>query len=422
MSTRPRTLFRDVLLGLGLALLAAACARQREAPPVDGAVAEHTHSDEDIAYWTCSMHPSVRQAGPGTCPICSMDLVPVRRQEAATGEVTIDAARRQELGVETVAVGRRSLVQEVRAVGRVAYDETQLTDVTARVAGYIGRLFADATGQRVAKGAPLFTLYSPELYAAQEEYLTVLASQQAARSTSAPDRADYLVDAARQRLRLWGLTDSEIARVERTGKPAEYLTFASPASGFVMEKAVVEGAAVQPGMRLFRLARLDPVWIEAEVFEADLPLVREGQAVRVTLPGLPGPNLPNLPGEGFAGKVAFVYPYLDGSARTGKVRLELRNPGLLLKPDMYANVELEIGLGERLVVPEEAVLYAGERSFVFVDLGEGKLRPREVKIGIRSGDWLEVLEGLEPGDEVVRSGNFLVAAESRLKQALEQWK
>ncbi len=381
---------------------------------IEGAAGHADHAPGgEIAYWTCSMHPSVRQSGPGTCPICSMDLVPVTRAEAQTGEITIDAARRQELGVETATVGRQRLAREIRAVGRVVYDETRLTDVTVRVQGYVGRLFADATGQRVVKGAPLLTLYSPDLYAAQEEYLTALASQRAAQSTAAPERADYLVAASRQRLRLWNLGDAEVAELERTGKVVEYLTISAPASGFVVEKNVVEGAAVEPGMKLYRLAALDPVWVEAEVYETDLPLAKVGQSAQVTLP--------YLPDRRFAGRVAFVYPYLDSATRTGRVRIELANPDLDLKPEMYADVKLEVALGERLVVPEEAVLYAGERRFVFVDLGEGKLKPREVQIGIRSGDWLEVLEGVEAGDEIVRSGNFLVAAESRLKQALEQW-
>jgi Cu(I)/Ag(I) efflux system membrane fusion protein len=181
-----------------------------------------------------------------------------------------------------------------------------------------------------------------------------------------------------------------------------------------VEKNVVDGAAVEPGMKLFRIAALDRVWVEADVYESELPLVKVGQEARVMLP--------YEPHRYFQGRVAFLYPYLDPATRTARVRVELANPGLQLKPDMYANVELERDLGYRLAVPEQAVLYAGERRFVFLDLGQGRLRPQEIEVGARAGDLFEVAKGLKQGDVIVTSGNFLVAAESRLKLAMEQWK
>ncbi len=263
------------------------------------------------------------------------------------------------------------------------------------------------------RGEPLFTLYSPDLYATQQELLTALASQRAAAKTSAPDRADYLVRAARQRLRLWDLSDDQIDRIARSGKPLQYVPILSPVSGSVVEKNVVEGAAVEPGARLFRIAGLDRVWVEAELYESELPLVHVGDEATVTLS--------YLPGEELHGRVAFVYPYLDDATRTGRVRVELDNPGRRLKPDMYANVELRRDLGERLVVPEEAILYAGARRFVFLDLGRGRLKPQRVEIGQRSDNLVEITDGLQEGDLIVTSGNFLIAAESRLKQAMEHW-
>jgi len=418
---------------LGLALLLPACGRRDPGPsgPAGaGAAAGHAHHgaapgaapagepagpghEGEIAYYTCSMHPSVRSATPGTCPICSMDLVPITRQDAATGVVTLDQGRRQALGVRTAPVATKQIQKRIRAVGKVVVDETRLADVSVKYRGWIGRLYADSTGKWVGKGSALFTLYSPELYAAQEELLTALASQQAAAGTAAPDRADYLVEASRKRLRLWDLAETQIDEIARSGEAIKYLPIAAPAAGFVVEKYVVEGAAVEPGMKLFRLAGLDQVWIEAEVYEADLPLVEVGQTAEVTLPYLPGRRL--------SGRIAYLYPYLDDPTRTGRVRIVLANPDLELKPDMYAEVELEAALGERLVVPEEAVLHAGERSFVFLDLGEGRLKPRRVELGIRAGEDYEVLSGLSEGDVIVTSGNFLISAESRLRLAMEHW-
>ncbi len=381
---------------------------------LDPAPAETLHAHEgEVAHYTCSMHPSVRSEVPGTCPICSMDLVPVTRRELATGAIRLDARQRQTIGVTTTEVERRPLTTRIRAVGRVTWDERRLTDVSLKVEGWIGRLVVDATGQRVEHGQTLFTFYSPELYSAQQELLAALASQAAARSTTAPERADALVAAARTRLRLWDLSEALIDEIVATGRPLEQIPIVSPAAGWVVEKNVVAGATVEPGARLYRLAGLERVWVEAEVYESDLPLVAAGQDAIVTLT--------YLPGRSFPGRVTFVYPYLDPATRTGRARIELANPGLVLKPDMYANVDLHRELGEWLVVPESAVLHAGERSFVFRDLGGGQLRPQAVELGTAVEDDLQVLSGLAEGDLVVTSGNFLVAAEARLKQALENW-
>jgi membrane fusion protein, copper/silver efflux system len=329
------------------------------------------------------------------------------------GAFALPPERLQQVGVRVGAVERRELETTIRAVGRIVYDETALVDVSLKVRGWVGSLGVDAVGDPVRRGEVLFTLYSPELYAAQEEYLQALRSQARARETAAPDRADYLVRSARNRLRLWDVDPADIERVAREGAPIEHLPIRAPASGYVIEKRPVEGSAVEPGERLYRIAPLDRVWIEAEVYESEVPLVREGLPVTVTLP--------YLPGQSYEGRVAYVYPGLSGDTRTARLRIELPNPELELRPDMWATVRVHVQRGPRLVVPQSAVLYAGDRSFVFLERGAGRFQPREIQVGLRSGDDVEVLSGLEEGERVVVSGTFLVASESRLRAALEQW-
>jgi Cu(I)/Ag(I) efflux system membrane fusion protein len=333
--------------------------------------------------------------------------------EAHPAEFRIAPERLQRIGVRMARAERRRLAPAIRAVGRVAYDETALHDVSLKVRGWVGELRVDAVGDLVAKGDVLFTLYSPELYAAQQEYLLALGGQSRARATAAPDRADYLVEAARNRLRLWDVAPAELERIARAGEPLEQVAIRSPASGYVVEKDVVAGSAVEPAQRLYRIAPLDPVWVEAEVYEGDVPLVATGMPAEVTLP--------YLPGRAFPGTVAWVYPGLSGATRTARVRIELANADLALRPDMLANVRLETAAGEALVVPLSAVLYAGPRSFVFLDLGEGRLRPQQVEVGRRVGEEIEILAGLAEGEALVASATFLVASESRLRAALDQW-
>ena len=387
---------------------------QPTAAPTAEAMASHRHDapggvggvalpgDDEIAHWTCAMHPSVREdSGEVKCPICSMDLTPVTRGELRTGVIRVDAVRRQRLGVRIAPVQRRGLSRAIRAVGAVDYDETRIHDVTMRVDGWIQRLHVDETGQRVRRGATLFSVYSPQLLSAQQELLV------------AQRGGGRLADAARQRLRLWGLSERQIDDVVKRGEPRESVTIPAPVSGFVVDKHVFAGGHVRAGQLLYRIAALDRVWVIADVYEQDLPHVRAGQAVTVTLP--------YLPGSSFKGQVDHVYPYLAGGTRTGKVRVELGNPDGALRPDMFANVEIDVDLGEQLAVPAGAVIYTGPRRIVFVDLGEGRLRPQEIEIGARSGEWYPVRAGLREGDRVVTSGNFLVAAESRIRSAAEYW-
>ncbi len=375
-----------------------------------GAVQAPAPGGDDIAYYTCGMHPSVHQDGPGTCPICGMDLTPVTTEEVQTGVIRIDDERRQRIGLRTQAIGRRAMSTTFRAIGRVAYDESRLSDVNLRMSGWVQRLNVDEQGQRVRRGQVLFTLYSPELYAAQLDYLTALRSHAFG---GAEGEESPVARAARRRLILLGMSDAQAAHIRTQGEATENVPITAPASGYVIEKDVVEGAQIQAGTRVYRIANLDEVWVEADVYENDMPNVHVGQDVTIALP--------NLPDRTFPGRVSFIYPYLDDHTRTTRVRVSLDNPDLTLRPDMYADVDFDVPLGEQLAVPAEAVIYTGPRRVVFVDLGEGRLRPKVVELGARAGDSYVVRSGLEPGDVVVTSGTFLVASESRLRSSLDAW-
>jgi membrane fusion protein, copper/silver efflux system len=354
--------------------------------------------------------PGLRLAAVGGAPAPAAAAAPA---EPHPGEFHFDPARLRQVGVRSEAARLEAIDTTVRAVGRVTWDETALHDVTMRVGGFAGAVAADSLGAPVTKGQPLFQFYSPELFAAQREYLAALAANANARDTSVPQRASAMVAAAERRLRLWGVDPAEIAAIARRGAPQEYLAVTAPVSGYVVEKEIVDGSAIEMGQRVYRIAPLDHVWIEAEVYEAELANVSVGMPAEVTLP--------YLPDQRFEAKVAYVYPSLQGDRRTARVRLVLANPEHELRPDMFATVLLHKPLGERLTVPDTAVLRAGDASFVFLDLGEGHLRPQRVTTGIESDGRIEITSGLEAGQPVVVAGTFLVAGESRLRAALESW-
>lgn len=333
---------------------------------------------------------------------------PAARQDGAVPTVTIDARRRQMIGVTVGAAERRELTRTIRAAGRIVYDETALSDVTLRFDAWIGELEADFVGTRVRRGETLFTVYGPALLAAQQEYLSAYR-----RGSQLAYGGEGLLAAARKRLELWDIGDGQIRALERRGEPLDYLPVASPRDGTVVAKHVVAGSAVKAGQTLMRVADLSRVWVDAEIYEAELPLVSEGMAAEVTLP--------YLPGERFNARVEYVYPYLEDDSRTARIRLTLDNPRGALKPDMYAEVKLQAELGERLSVLEDAVLVAGERRVVFVDLGGGRLRPVRVETGQRAEGYVEILDGLSAGDRIVTSGTFLIASETKLKAGMEQW-
>jgi Cu(I)/Ag(I) efflux system membrane fusion protein len=320
--------------------------------------------------------------------------------------ITIDNRRRQLIGVELGDAAVRNLVRPIRAVGEVVFDERLLSQVTLRFDGFIGELDADYVGIPISAGQRLFTVYSPELLAAQQDYLDTLR-----RRGDGADNA--LLSAARQRLRLWDVPDAEINALERRGAPADYLPILAPRAGTLVERNITEGGAARMGQTLLAIADLSRLWIEARVFEADLELLDVGMPAIVSLPYLPGLR--------FETTIDYVYPYLEGNSRAGRVRLTLDNPDGVLKPEMYAEVSLQVPLGEQLSVPEEAVIVAGASRIVFVDLGGGRLRPVRIETGRRAQGFVEVLSGLAAGDRVVTSGNFLIAAETRLKTGIDQW-
>lgn len=335
------------------------------------------------------------------------------------GVMIVDEPRRQLIGVTTGIVERAPMRRDIRAVGRVVYDETRLHDVTLKFDAWIGDLQANSVGMVVRRGQPLFSVYSPELLIAQKDLLLTLRSMRQDRRASArhgnagEDRDTILVEATRQRLRLMDIAPGLIGDIESAGRARDYLPVLSPVGGTVVEKNVVAGAAMKRGDRLLRIADLARVWVEAQVYEADLPFVRQGLAATVTLTHMPGTQRQAL--------VSYVYPYLTDGSRTGRIRVELDNRDGSLKPDMYAEVRLHVDLGVRLRVPYDAVLYAGDNRVAFVDLGEGRLQPRQVKVGVRDGDFVEIVDGLADGERIVTSANFLIASESRLKSAVRQW-
>jgi len=314
--------------------------------------------------------------------------------------VTIDAARRQLIGVRTAPATIAPMEMTINAAARVAYDETSLVDVSLKVRGWITKLYADRTGQRVTRGQALFLLYSPDLYGAQQDFLVARGNE-------------TLAKASRERLRLLGMSDAQIDGVEKSGAPLESIAFSSPASGFVIEKNVVEGASVEPGSRLFRIAGLDKVWVEADVYETDFPRVAVGQRAEVALD--------YVPGKSYEGNVAYVYPAIDEKTRTGRARIELPNAALDLRPGMYARATLHIDLGKRLQIPKSAIVYTGPRRLVFVDLGGGRFQPRGIRMGAETSSAAEIVSGLSEGDIVATSGVFLIAAEARIRTAAQYW-
>jgi len=407
-SARYRVLLGLAVLGIGATVLWVSTRNTHEDARDQTPVHQHAH-DTDIAYYTCPMHTSVQEPKPGTCPICGMELTPVTREDLTSGTIVVDEVRRQQIGVRIAAAERRSISRQIRAVGKVKVDETRLTDVNLRMSGWVHRLLVEETGQRVKKGQVLFTLYSPELYAVEREYLTARRREQQGTSAAISE----LTRASGQRLRLLGMSEAQLRELAQRGEPWENVPVLSPSTGYVIDKDIVEGGRVEAGTRVYRIADLSHVWIDADVYESDLAQVTLGQAVAV--------DLPYVPGHAFEGRVDYIYPTVSGTTRTGRVRIALANPALALKPEMYANVEIEIDLGERLVIPESAVIYTGPRRLVFVDLGEGRLHPRDVEMGVRGDGYVEVTRGIEPGDLVVTSGNFLIAAESRIRSATGYW-
>jgi len=376
----------------------------------------------DQPFYYCPMHPSYTSDRPGDCPICNMSLVVRKPEDAATASavpehatIRVTPERRQLIGVRTGTVEKRMLERTIRAVGRVEFNEKRLSAVSLKFAGWIEEMFVKATGDLVRIGAPLFSIYSPELLEAQRNLLLALQSARGL-PADAPAAlralADETLKSARDRLRLWDLTDEQIQALEASGEPERVVSIHARVRGVVTRRNVVRGGSVEPGRDLYELADLSTVWVHADVYEPELPHVQVGMKATV--------HLSSLPGEHVEGEVVYVYPYLNEMTRTARVRLEVSNPEERLKPGMYGDVALRVALGERLVVDDQAVLDTGTRQIVFADLGDGRFEPRQVTLGDRSDGWAVVREGLAEGERIVTSGTFLIDSESRLKAALTQ--
>ncbi|MBF0163260.1 MAG: efflux RND transporter periplasmic adaptor subunit [Magnetococcales bacterium] len=346
-----------------------------------------------------------------------MDYIPVYEDEmagdAGSGAVRINLDKVQKLGVKTEIAMKRSLNREIRAVGAVSLDERRLRVVSLKYEGWIEKLHADVTGQKVKRGQPLMEVYAPVLLQAQQEYLAALRASAALKQADAETRrtADDLAEGALTRLGNWDMPAGRIRQLVEQRVASRTVTIPSPVSGVVLEKTALQGMRFMPGEMLYRIADLSVVWVLADVFEQDLPFVREGQEAEVVLNALPG--------KSFTGKIAFIQPMLSPETRTAKVRVELANPDGQLRPALQATVRLQATFGEATIsVPDSALLDSGARQVVLVERGEGLYEPRAVRAGVKGGGYVEILEGLLEAEKVVVRANFLIDAEANLRAAL----
>jgi RND family efflux transporter MFP subunit len=331
------------------------------------------------------------------------------------GTVVLDAATQQKIGVTYATVRRARLNRTIDTVGLVQMDEEKISRVHVKIAGWINKVYLNYVGKLVKKGEPLFTLYSPDLVATEQEYLIAHRGQQYLSKTPYSDvsaGANSLLDATRDRLRLWDISDAQIHNLETTGKAERDMTLYSPIDGFVMTRNAYEQTYVTPETDLYDIADLSTIWVYVDIFEYEAPFVHVGQTAQM--------QLSYFPGKTYRGKVTYIYPTLDPKTRTIKVRLEFPNPGYELKPDMYADVQLNVDYGAQTLVPSEAVLNSGTRQVVFIAKPNGYFEPRDIKIGDQFDGQTVVLAGLKPGEKIVASGNFLIDSESRLGAAMQQ--
>jgi len=340
---------------------------------------------------------------------------PPQEMIAETPQVEISSEQQKLIGVKTVKVSLKPIQKVIRTVGRIETDERKQTTINTKIEGWIEKLHVDYTGRYVKKGDPLVEIYSPELLATQQEFLGVLKWAKQPDDKKKDDTLSLMLakdamaslDAARQRLRLWDISEDQIKQIELSGKPVRTLTLYSPVSGFVTQKMAVLGMKVMPGEKLFDIADLSTLWIVADIYEYELPFVKVGQPAKITLSYFPGKEL--------SSKIDYIYPTISADTRTAKIRLTLPNPGGQLKPQMFTNVEIKISFGQKFVIPESAVIDTGTSQVVYVEKGEGAFEPREVELGLRAGGAVEVLRGIKAGEKVASSANFLIDSEAQLK-------
>ena len=384
--------------------------------------AEHqpaAKQERKVLYWYDAMNPQRTYNKPGKAPD-GMDLMPKYADEEGAGTsnmpvgtVKISAQKQQIIGVRTTTVQRENLVRAVRTTGQITADETRIAHVHVKINGFIEEVFVDYVGQLVKKGQPLFTLYSPDLVSAQEEYLIAKRGDKYLGGSQFPEvsqGAQSLLRSARERLRLWDISDEQIKKLDETGQVSRTLTFYSPISGFVMERKAFPQTSITPDTDLYQITDLSTVWVNADVYEYEVPFVKVGQTADMQLSYYAGKN--------YKGKITYIYPTVDPTARTVKVRIEFANPGFGLKPQMFANVQLNINYGNQVLIPQEAVMDSGDKQYVFLVHDGGVFEPRTVQLGARFEGQVVVLSGLKAGDTIVTSGNFLIDSESRLQSAM----
>lgn len=389
----------------------------------DGGATSQRSSLAEKIWWTCEMHPWIKQDHPGPCPVCGMPLTPMKAtpataaSAAADGSINIDPTVVQNMGVRTATVIREPLQVTIRTVGVLRVPEPAEFDVNPRVSGWIVKLDANQEGMHVHKGQPLFDLYSPDLQVAAEELIAAaqaLGKLDSNASDAVKAESQNLVASARRKLQLLGVADQDIDRITANSKAPQTITFRSPADGDIVEKTVVEGASVQAGMKAMRIEDHSRLWLEASVYEQQIAQVKPGVTLEATVDALPG--------QTFRGPITLIYPHLDETTRSVKVRATLENPNDLLKPGMYASAAIDTQpVADALLAPREAVIDTGSRQFVFLPAGRGHFIPRDVRLGIAGDhDLVQILGGLSPGDTVVTSGQFLMDVESRTTEALQK--
>jgi RND family efflux transporter MFP subunit len=381
----------------------------------------------EIDYYTCTMHPWVHSKKPGTCPVCGMDLVPVYKngpqgEQASqipgpyskptaspeSHDFDVPVERQQQFGVTYAQAKRQRLVRTVRTIGLVTADKGRQWMYVSRTDGYVQKLYVTSPGQVVEKGQGLLQVYSPDLATSEQELIKLLENRDHGIAGASRD-IDQLIQSAKRRLRQWNLTDQQIEELEKNRVSSEFLTLLSPFRGLVEEVPAEQGARFSMGQKLIGITDLSLVWIWAEIYQNEIPIVNVGQAVSITFDS----------DKSFTGVIAAVNPFVSPAERTTKVRIDLPNPDLQLRPGMYVNTDLSVDLGEGLTVPINAVVPTGNRYIVFLDKGRGKLQPRLVQLGSQAGDAYQVLSGLKEGDRVVASANFLIDAESQVQGALQ---
>jgi RND family efflux transporter MFP subunit len=393
------------------------CGMKLEPVYADGgpAATASTQPKGKILYYRDPQKPDFKSDKPGLNPETGNELEPVYENDPSTfpvGTVQISPEKQQLIGVKYGTAEVTGGSETIRAAGKVTYDETRIAHVHTKYEGWIDKVYVDFIGKLVQKGQPLLTIYSPDLLASQQELLLAVKAKEVMRKSTMEgviDQGETLFQAAKRRLELWDLSESQIQQVLATGQPIKNITLYSPIGGYVLERKAFSQVKVMPDTDLYTVADLSRVWIMADVFEYEAPNIRVGQTARI--------ELSYYPGKSFGAKVAYIQPQVDPTTRTLKVRLEADNPGIVLKPDMYVDVKFRVESSATLTVPSDAVLDAGDKKTVFVDRGNGYFEPRAVEIGEQKGDRITILSGLKAGERIVISGNFLIDSESQMKAA-----